>query len=210
MIPIWYNLPQIFSSIFYVTMHTTRYAPIKYSINTPWGVVSMTVAAGYTVVGRFSDVGALRKLEPQLSIYELEHVLQGRRFTRWYLNNKKAVNALALAVPMFTMALFGIEPFSFLQLAAVAVPAFLPTDGAGGAIATAAGGGYSFWAGNGAILLHFLVVGFVTLIITTFLKFTGRGDLAPLVMFVGGAIILYEVLGLFKAIYTGIATFFQM
>lgn len=161
---------------------------------------------GYKVVGSFSDVHLLRKLEPQLTVFELEHVLEGRAFTRWYLKNKKVVNMLAMAVPAFTMTMFGIEPFSFLQLAGHAVTAFAPE---GGVVATAAQG-YSFWAGHGAILLHMLIVGFVTLVVTTFLKFTGRGDLAPLVVFVGGGIILYEVLGLFKAIYSGIATFFQM
>nr|WP_245204226.1 SpoIIIAC/SpoIIIAD family protein [Ammoniphilus resinae] len=55
-----------------------------------------------------------------------------------------------------------------------------------------------------------LIVGFLTLLVTTFLKFTGRGDLAPLVVFVGGGIILYEVIGLFNAIYKAIATFLQV
>lgn len=159
----------------------------------------------YKVIGSFTQVNMLRKLEPQLTIFEVEHVLAGREFTRWYLNNKKVMNMIALAVPAFTMTMFGFEPITFLNLAAAVVPALADPN-----VVTAAAQGYSFWSGHGAILLHMLIVGFVTLVVTTFLKFTGRGDLAPLVVFVGGGVILYEVLGLFKAIYTGIATFFQL
>jgi hypothetical protein len=158
----------------------------------------------YKVIGNLSSVAMLRKLEPDLSLVEIEQVLEGRTFARWYCKNKKVVNMLALSVPAFTLAMFGITPGmlpALFMAKGVAVTAYA---------AGAAAQGYSFWAGHGAILLHMLVVGFVTLVVTTFLKFTGRGDLAPLVVFVGGGVILYEVLGLFKAIYQAVATFFRL
>lgn len=68
----------------------------------------------------------------------------------------------------------------------------------------------TFFSGHGVILLHMLIIGFLTLCVTTFLKFTGRGDLAPLVMFVGGAVILYECMELFNDIYKGVEAFFNM
>jgi hypothetical protein len=55
-----------------------------------------------------------------------------------------------------------------------------------------------------------LIIGFVTLVVSTFLKFTGRGDLIPLVMFVGGAVILKECLGLFHSIYRDVSTFLNL
>lgn len=161
----------------------------------------------YKVVGTFTDVKTLRGIEPDLSLGEVEFILQGRDFVRWYTNNKRVINLIAAAVPLFTLTMFGLDTHTFLGLASPAAPAYI-TDVTLAAAAKA--GGYSFWAGNGAILLHMLIIGFVTLIVTTFLKFTGRGDIAPLAMFVGGGVILYEVLGLFKSIYVGIATFFQM
>jgi hypothetical protein len=68
----------------------------------------------------------------------------------------------------------------------------------------------SFFHGHGVILLHMLTVGFVTLVVTTFLKFTGRGEIVPLVVFVSGGVVLYEVLQLFKDIYREVATFLNM
>lgn len=73
--------------------------------------------------------------------------------------------------------------------------------------AAAASGAVGFFAGQGVILLHILIVGFLTLLVTTFLKFTGRGDLAPLVVFIGGGVILHETIGLFNSIYRDVATF---
>lgn len=146
-------------------------------------------------VGRFRDILALERVAPELNWYEYEQILEGRSFTRWYAKNKKAVHAIAMAVPAFTMTMFGVSPMFLFGslLPPLAIPA-----------------GASFFNGHGVILLHMLIVGFLTLVVTTFLKFTGRGDLAPLVMFVGGGVILYETLGLFKAIYNGVATFFSM
>lgn len=148
------------------------------------------------VVGKWSEVEMLRAVAPELSWYEYEQILNGRSFARWYAKNKKAVNAIAMATPAFAMTLFGVSP-AFLfgtLLPPVAIPV--------------AGG--SFFSGHGVILLHMLIVGFLTLVVSSFLKFTGRGDLIPLVAFVGGGVILYEVLGLFKDIYHGIATFLKM
>lgn len=146
-------------------------------------------------VGRFRDIIALQRVAPELNWYEYEAILEGRSFSRWYAKNKKAVNAVAMAVPAFTMTLFGVSPMFLFGtlLPHIAIPA-----------------SGSFFSGHGVILLHMLIVGFLTLVVTTFLKFTGRGDLAPLVMFVGGGVILYETLGLFQAIYNGVATFFNM
>lgn len=151
----------------------------------------------YKVVGSFSHLKVLRKLEPELNLYEYEQILEGRSFTRWYVKNRKVVNKLAIAAVPFAMALFHVSP---LFLCGVLLPnAALPVAAVG-----------RFFDGYGVILLHMLIIGFLTLVVTTFLKFTGRGDLAPLVMFVGGGIILYECMGLFNAIYKGVQVFFNM
>lgn len=62
----------------------------------------------------------------------------------------------------------------------------------------------SFFGDKGAILLHMLTAGFFILVVSSFLKFTGRGDWIPLVAFVGGSIILYEIVGLFSDIYAAV------
>jgi len=162
----------------------------------------------YQVVGKLRDVLELRKLGSSvagagtLTLDDIDDILNGRSFTRWYKRNKKVVNTLALAAPAVAFTIFGVSPAMLSALlfksSAVAIPV------------AAQGAQYSFWAGHGKILLDMLIVGFVTLVVTTFLKFTGRGDLAPLVVFVGGGIILYEVIGLFSAIYKAVATFFQL
>lgn len=165
--------------------------PIQYSTDTPKELKVMEIKT----VGRFRDIITLERLCPELNWYEYEQLIEGRSFTRWYVKNRKVVNRLALTAPAFAMTAFKVSPM-FL------VGTLLPQ------IAIPVAG--SFFAGHGVILLHMLIIGFLTLVVTTFLKFTGRGDLAPLVMFVGGGVILYEVLGLFKAIYNGVATFFNM
>ena len=113
---------------------------------------------------------------------QFKEFLNGRKFTRWLRKNEKNLAKLAL----------------------LGVLAFFPDPVFAQGVAT------GFFKGQGAILLHMLIVGFLTLVITTFLKFTGRGDLGPLVVFVGGGIILYETLGLFQLIYQGIVNFFNM
>ena len=152
----------------------------------------------FRVVGSFREVAALRKLNPDVTLSHIDKAINGGAFKRWYRQNKKVIHTLAIAAPSFAFSLFGITPditsFLFFNQA---VPAFAPE-------------GYSFWKGHGRILLDMLIVGFVTLVVTTFLRFTGRGELAPLVMFVGGGIILYEVIGLFKDIYKAVASFFQL
>lgn len=149
----------------------------------------------YKVIGKWSQIQALRNVAPELSWYEYEQILEGRSFARWYARNRKAVNALALTVPAFTMSLFGVSPMFFVGtlLPQIAIPV--------------AG---SFFSGHGVILLHMLIIGFLTMVVSTFLKFTGRGDLIPLVAFIGGGVILYETMQLFNDIYKGIATFFKM
>jgi hypothetical protein len=146
-------------------------------------------------VGTFREIATLERMCPELNWFEYEQLIEGRSFTRWYVKNRKVINKLALATPAFAMTVFKVSPM-FL-LGTLLPPIAIPVAG-------------SFFAGHGVILLHMLIIGFLTLVVTTFLKFTGRGDLAPLVMFVGGGVILYETLGLFKAIYTSVATFFNM
>jgi hypothetical protein len=141
------------------------------------------------VVGTFSEVNMLRKAGLPLELIE------GRRFTRWYRKHKKLVSALAGIAIFGTMKALKVSPFF---LCGVVLPQLaIPVAG-------------TFFSGHGVILLHMLIVGFLTLVVTTFLKFTGRGDLAPLVMFVGGAVILYECMQLFHDIYKGVETFFNM
>jgi hypothetical protein len=196
-------MEKISHNFFHWTMYQCGYAPIGYSINTLKGVFRVQ---NYTVIGSWENIAMLRKFEPTLSLAEIELVLQGRTFTRWYRRNKKTVNALALVTPVFAMSMFGISPGILPALLfGKAVPA-----GMASVTAMAAAGSGDFWSGHMGILLHMLVLGFVTLVITTFLKFTGRGDLAPLVVFVGGGAILYEVIGMFKDIYNAVAMFFQM
>ncbi|MBP1934872.1 SpoIIIAC/SpoIIIAD family protein [Ammoniphilus resinae] len=141
----------------------------------------------YQVLGKLSELATLSKQFPSLVSLEVI-VHQSSYFWGWVEKNKKMINRLGRVVPLVTYAMFK--------------PTF--------AFAATAAGGLGFFAGHGVILLHMLIVGFLTLLVTTFLKFTGRGDLAPLVVFVGGGIILYEVIGLFNAIYKAIATFLQV
>lgn len=105
-------------------------------------------------VGRLRELHLLEKIAPDLSWHDFEQVLQGRRFNRWYAKNKKAVDMLSLAAPVFTMTLFNVPP-TFL-LGNLAIPAA------------------GFFSGHGVILLHMLIAGFLTLVVTTFLKFTGQ------------------------------------
>lgn len=146
-------------------------------------------------LGTFSELNALRKVAPDCSWDEYEEMMNGRSFTRWYRKNKKVMDRLAFSTPAFLMTAFKVSPM-FL-LGTVFPPLAIPVAG-------------TFFSGHGVILLHMLIVGFLTLVVTTFLKFTGRGDLAPLVMFVGGGVILYECMQLFSDIYHGVETFFKM
>lgn len=140
----------------------------------------------YKVIGPVSETATYSSF---LSAFkETDCILSTRTYLRWYEKNKKIISKLAGATSL------------------VAYTLFRPTL----ALAAGSTGGFGFFAGHGVILLHMLIVGFLTLIVTTFLKFTGRGDLAPLVVFVGGGVILYEVIQLFNAIYQAIATFLKM
>lgn len=141
------------------------------------------------VVGTFSEVNTLRKAGIPVELIE------SRKFTRWYRKHKKKVGALASVAVFGLMKFLNVSPFF---LCGILLPQLaIPVAG-------------TFFSGHGVILLHMLIVGFLTLVVTTFLKFTGRGDLAPLVMFVGGAVILYECMQLFHDIYKGVETFFNM
>jgi hypothetical protein len=146
----------------------------------------------YKVVGTFSKIRALRNAAPELNLFEYEQILEGRTFSRWYAKNRRAVDVCAGLATFGLMTAFKVSPYFLMPHLAVPVAA--------GAL----------FSGDGRILLHMLIIGFVTLVISTFLKFTGRGDLIPLVMFVGGAVILKECLGLFHSIYRDIATFLNL
>lgn len=135
----------------------------------------------YQVIGKLSDVATLSALHPSfVSSNVITHGLGV-----WCEKNKKIVKKIVKAVPLVTFTLFK--------------PAVTFAAGTAGA--------FGFFDGHGVILLHMLIYGFLTLLISTFLKFTGRGDLVPLVVFVGGAVILYEVIGLFNDIYNAVKTF---
>ncbi len=142
--------------------------------------------AGFYAVSEDKKVKLAKRLMIKNSeIFDVEAVMQSEKFLRWYKDNKRAVNYMALATPVFTMELFGFNT-------------------------VLAASSYSLMDGHGVILLNMLILGFITLLVTTFLKFTGRGDIVPLVAFVSGGIILYQVMGLFNDIYSGIAGFLRM
>lgn len=142
------------------------------------------------VLGTLREVKAYRE-------GDIEAIIESRPFTRWYRKHEKLVNRLAAIATFATLKAVKLSPFF---LCGIVLPhVALPVAAVG-----------KFFDGYGVILLHMLIIGFLTLVVTTFLKFTGRGDLAPLVMFVGGAIILYECMGLFNAIYKGVQVFFNM
>lgn len=149
--------------------------------NTPEGW-AYNMRAKVRVLGTVGDY-----VESGLSLQDytkLVDFFEGRKFKRWLRKNENKLCAVAVA----------------------GVFAFFPDPAFAAAVVTKG----SFFEGHGVILLHMLVVGFLTLVVTTFLKFTGRGDLGPLVVFIGGAIILYETLELFQALYNGIVNFFNM
>lgn len=170
-------------------------------------------------VGTFTEVNTLRKCVPDAELYDLEFILQGRRFERWYDKNKKIIGVLASVTPALVGVMTGLSALQLVTMtASMVVPhllhapathAFQVSDSVA-TMAQASGGALGLFSGDGAILLHFLIIGFVTLIITTFLKFTGRGDLAPLVMFVAGGVMLVEVIQLFNHIYSAVKTFLTM
>lgn len=176
--------------------------------------------------GTIEDITECRNFFPDASMKDVEVIVGSRSFVRWCGRHKGAIAGLLVCVPTFAMKLFGLELGSFaLSLfthkstvaygtSHAATVAYGGTHGAVAAMAAPAAAPTTvptnFFGGKGAILLHMLIVGFLTLVVSSFLKFTGRGDLIPLVMFIGGAVILYEVIGLFTDIYTAIKTMFNM
>lgn len=167
----------------------------------------------YKVVGTLSEVNLLRKLEPQLKLHEVEFVLQGRHFMRWYMKNESILlKGLSAGVPAAAVAMFGVDLLNTAMLMSKGVSIKAAVGGAIPAMAAASnfGPAFGFLNGPGGILLHFLGIGFLTLVIMTYLKLTGRGDLAPMVMFVSGIAILIEVIVLFKSLYTEVSTLLQM
>lgn len=140
-------------------------------------------------------IGTIRELNALKNAGISFETIGSRKFTRWYNRNKKKVATLASVAVFVTMKTLKVSPYFMcgVLLPQIAIPV--------------AG---TFFSGHGVILLHMLIIGFLTLVVTTFLRFTGRGDLAPLVMFVGGAVILYECMQLFSDIYKGVQAFFNM
>jgi hypothetical protein len=151
------------------------------------------------------DVEDCRECFPYADIPAVKSILASREFIRWY---KKTAKTAAVIAPVFMLTLFNILPgsiaFDWLLRPSVAYSADAE------AVATMAAADTGFFAGKGVILIHMLVVGFFTLVVSSFLKFTGRGDLIPLVMFVGGGAILYEVIGLFSSLYGSIRALLNM
>lgn len=78
------------------------------------------------------------------------------------------------------------------------------------AVVPCASDGKGFFDGQGRILLHIVVFGFVVLVITTYLKLTGRGEMIPLIVFVGGCVILNELMDLFRSLYSNIVAVLNM
>jgi len=144
-----------------------------------------------------SKVQVIGKLS-ELKYLHSELLPNNRKFIRWYKKHEKIVNTSVLLAPSLAIAAINVL-LPGTALFTIFNPAF--------AVSTVP---VNLLGEKGAILLHMMVIGFVTLVVSSFLKFTGRGDFIPLVMFVGGGIILYEVIGLFRDIYTGIATMLSM
>lgn len=170
-----------------------------------------------------SDMGEIQECVealPKLKAGDITAVISCRRFVRWYDKNGKVISVLLGLAPAFGMIMhgftastaivaFGTPAGSTVHAFPSAVASIALKEGAKeGAKAVATEGG--FFSGHGKILLHMLIVGFVTLVVSSFLKFTGRGDLIPLIAFVGCSVILLEVLRLFGDIYTAIKTFINM
>lgn len=148
-------------------------------------------------IGTISEINACKKMFPKAKLEDISAILNSRHFTRWYKKNHQIINTIAFTIPAFTMTLFGITPGS--PLFSLLNPAVTAEAGTG-----------SFFQGQGAVLLHMLVVGFITLVLSSFLKFTGRGDFIPLVAFVAGGVILIEVINLFNSIYGAVRTLLSM
>lgn len=142
----------------------------------------------------------MKKVQVIGKLSELKYLdfSSNRKFLRWYKRHEKVINSSAFLIPVLTIAAINVL-LPGTALFTVFNPAF--------PVSTVP---VNLLGEKGAILLHMMVIGFVTLVVSSFLKFTGRGDFIPLVMFVGGGIILYEVIGLFRDIYTGIATMLNM
>lgn len=156
--------------------------------------------------GTYEEIQMVRSYFDNTSMQDIHALLGTRRFSRWYADNRKVIKKLAIVTPIFALALHGLTGELALTLFAdpAMVASTLAPPAKGAVVQT------SFFGGKGAILLHMLVAGFFTLVVSSFLKFTGRGDLIPLVAFVGGGIILYEVIGLFNDIYLAIKTMLSM
>lgn len=155
------------------------------------------------VIGKLSEVIECQNTFPKFKYSDIDILLNSRKFIRWYKHNARVINACALATPIVALSALNAVAPGFTLYNIVNPPAVAVATG--GTVVKA-----NFLGDKGAILLHMLIIGFVTLIVSSFLKFTGRGDFIPLVMFVTGGIILYEVIGLFRDIYTGIATMLNM
>jgi hypothetical protein len=170
--------------------------------------------------GAIDEILECRTLFPDNTIAGASAILGSRQFIRWYTNNKKVATAVIVATPLFALTAFGLHGSLGLSILAQPIPSFPGTvehvvPAFPMAVTTLAPVGLatsnvSFFSGNGVILLHIMLVGFFTLIVSSFLKFTGRGDMIPLVAFIGGAIILKEVIGLFNQIYGAIRTLINM
>jgi hypothetical protein len=155
----------------------------------------------YQVVGNLGAVLTIKKKNPDLNFTDIEDLLGARAFTNWYKKNKKVINMLAMVTPSVICYMFGVTPAFVFSGMEQAIPCITGGESSGG---------LGFFRGEGKILLHMLIAGFLTVVVTTFLKFTGRGDLIPLVVFVAGGIILKEVLALFQGIYNAVSTFLEL
>ena len=170
--------------------------------------------------GIMKDIIECKAMFPENTIDGTSAIVGSRSFVRWFINNKKAISVLLVATPVFALASFGLtSSFGLNLLTQPIVPSFpgsvnelmpaIPNTVA--CVATkAVSGNASFFSGNGVILLHIMIMGFFTLVVSSFLKFTGRGDMIPLVAFIGGMLILKEVIGLFNDVYGAIKTLINM
>lgn len=171
---------------------------------------------GGTSAGNCIDFKECMEKFPKASYGDLEVILKSKKFIEWYNKNGKKVMVIIAFLPYIAKALAGLPVFhQFLSVGPQAVPCgtFQLAEAAVEATeklepslpaAFTAPVKPGLLSDKGYILLHIMVLGFISLVISTFLKFTGRGDLIPLITFVGGCVVLYECIGLFWSIYESI------
>lgn len=150
---------------------------------------------------------------PKATYEDIETILKGRRFIEWYSKNGRMISLLISLTPAVAYSLVKLPIFNgFLNtnVSPVMSSAFQIVEAATEDNKVPLPKAFTaeikpgFMSGVGYIILHVMVIGFLSLVVGTFLKFTGRGDLVPILTFISGGVILYECCTLFYAIYEAI------